>query len=58
MGFLMPKAPAMPQMVMPEVKDVPNYEDEERKLTEAKELKEATRKEKVEDLLFLQALMV
>tara|TARA_R110002124_G_scaffold79377_2_gene211164 strand:- start:451 stop:678 length:228 start_codon:yes stop_codon:yes gene_type:complete len=46
MGFLMPKAPAMPQMVMPEVKDVPNYEDEERKLTEAKELKEATRKRK------------
>ena len=27
----MPKAPAMPQLTLPEVKDVPNYEDEARK---------------------------
>ena len=27
----MPKMPAMPQLKLPEVKDVPNYEDEARK---------------------------
>ena len=26
-----PKMPAMPQLTLPEVKDVPNYEDEARK---------------------------
>ena len=31
MSFLMPKMPSPPAMVMPEVKDVPNYDDEERK---------------------------
>ena len=29
--LFMPKAPAMPQLILPEVKDVPNYEDEARK---------------------------
>ena len=29
--IFMPKPPPMPQIVLPEVKDVPNYEDEERK---------------------------
>ena len=27
----MPKSPSMPQIILPEVKDVPDYEDEERK---------------------------
>jgi hypothetical protein len=27
----MPKMPSMPQITLPEVKDVPNYEDEARK---------------------------
>ena len=29
--LFMPKTPAMPQLTLPEVKDVPNYEDEARK---------------------------
>ena len=29
--IFMPKPPPMPQIVLPEVKDVPNYEDEARK---------------------------
>ena len=29
--LFMPKMPAMPQLTLPEVKDVPNYEDEARK---------------------------
>ena len=37
--IFMPKAPPMPQFVLPEVADVPNYEDEERK-------KEAAEKER------------
>tara|TARA_R110000868_G_scaffold334044_1_gene594728 strand:- start:508 stop:741 length:234 start_codon:yes stop_codon:yes gene_type:complete len=41
-----PKMPAMPVMKMPEVADVPNYDDEERKLQAAKDLKEAARNRK------------
>ena len=29
--MFMPKMPALPQLELPEVKDVPNYEDEARK---------------------------
>ena len=29
--LFMPKMPSMPQITLPEVKDVPNYEDEARK---------------------------
>ena len=41
-----PKAPKMPTMVMPEPADVPNYDDEQRKIDEARELKEALLKRK------------
>jgi hypothetical protein len=37
MSFLMPKIPSPPPLVMPETKDVPNYDDEAR----AKETREA-----------------
>ena len=41
MSFLaklfMPKMPAMPQLTLPEVADVPNYEDEARKKEAAEE---------------------
>ena len=42
----MPKMPAPPAMVMPEVKDVPNYDDADRKAAEreALELSEAKRR--------------
>ena len=33
----MPKMPPMPQLTLPEVKDVPNYEDEARKKEAAEE---------------------
>jgi len=38
-----PKMPVMPVMKMPEVADVPNYDDEERKLEAARDLKLAAR---------------
>jgi len=38
--LFMPKMPSMPQITLPEVKDVPNYEDEARK----KEAEEDERK--------------
>ena len=41
-----PKIPAMPVMKMPEVADVPNYDDEQRKIDAAKDLKDAARKRK------------
>tara|TARA_R110000824_G_scaffold4545_1_gene21902 strand:+ start:1580 stop:1801 length:222 start_codon:yes stop_codon:yes gene_type:complete len=46
MSFLMPKMPSPPAMVMPEVKDVPNYDDADRKKAEreALELSEAKRR--------------
>ena len=49
MSFLMPRMPAMPApppLVMPEVKDVPNYDDEARKLAERAELEASERKRK------------
>ena len=46
MSFLMPKMPSIPPLVMPEVKDVPNYDDEERKKTERAELEASERKRK------------
>jgi len=42
----MPKAPRMPQIIMPEPAEVPNYEDEQRKIDAARELKEASLKRK------------
>tara|TARA_R100001377_G_C3171609_1_gene103273 strand:- start:684 stop:920 length:237 start_codon:yes stop_codon:yes gene_type:complete len=44
--LFMPKAPSMPQMVMPKVADVPNYDDEERKIEAARELESTMRKRK------------
>ena len=41
-----PKMPAMPQITLPEVKDVPSYEDEARKLAERAELEASERKRK------------
>jgi len=46
MSFLMPKMPAPPQMIMPEVKEVPNYQDEEREKAERAKLEAAERKRK------------
>ena len=40
----MPKMPTPPPMVMPEVKDVPNYEDEARKKSEREALEASERK--------------
>ena len=42
--LFMPKAPRMPTIVMPDPKDVPNFDDEQRKLDEARELKDAALK--------------
>jgi len=39
-----PKMPTMPQIVMPEVKDVPNFDDEQRKIDAARDLKDAALK--------------
>ena len=44
--LFMPKAPRMPQIIMPEPAEVPNYEDEQRKIDAARELKEASLKRK------------
>jgi len=38
-----PKAPKMPVIQMPDPADVPNYDDEQRKLDEARLLKEASK---------------
>ena len=46
MSFLMPKFPSPPAMVMPEVKDVPNYSDEERKKEQRLALEASERKRK------------
>ena len=40
----MPKMPAPPAMVMPEVKDVPNYDDADRKKAEREALEASERK--------------
>ena len=42
--LFMPKAPRMPTIIMPDPKDVPNFDDEQRKLDEARELKDAALK--------------
>ena len=42
----MPKMPSPPAMVMPEVKDVPNYSDEERKKEQRLALEASERKRK------------
>ena len=44
MSFLMPKPPPMPQMVMPDTKDVPNYDDEARKKEQREALEASERK--------------
>ncbi len=41
-----PKIPAPPPIVMPEPADVPDYEDEERKAAEEKEMLDAERRRK------------
>ena len=41
-----PKMPAMPEIKMPEVADVPNYDDEQRKIDAARDLQEAAKKRK------------
>ena len=46
MSFLMPKMPSPPAMVMPEVKDVPNYDDEEREKEKRTALEASERKRK------------
>ena len=46
MSFLMPKMPPVPALVMPEVKDVPNYDDEERKKEQRTALEASERKRK------------
>ena len=44
--LFMPKAPKMPTIVMPTPAEVPNYDDEQRKIDEARELKNAALKRK------------
>jgi len=44
--LFMPKAPTMPKFVLPEPAEVPNYDDEQRKIDQARELKEASLKRK------------
>ena len=44
--FKAPKIPAPPPIVMPEEKDVPDYEDEARKKAAADELRATERKRK------------
>ena len=41
-----PKIPAPPPIVMPKVEDAPDYEDEERKAAEEKEMLDAERRRK------------
>jgi len=44
--LFMPKAPPMPQIILPETKDVPDYEDEERKKEAAEEERRRARARK------------
>ena len=46
MSFLLPKMPSPPALVMPEVKDVPNYEDEAREKETREALEASERKRK------------
>ena len=44
MSFLMPKMPSPPALVQPEIKDVPNYDDEARKKEQREALEASERK--------------
>jgi hypothetical protein len=44
MSFLMPKMPSPPALVLPETRDVPNFEDEDRKKAEREALEASERK--------------
>ena len=44
--LFMPKMPSMPQIIMPEPGEVPNYDDEQRKIDAARDAKEAARNRK------------
>jgi len=44
--LFMPKMPSMPEIKFPEPAEVPNYDDEERKLQAARDAKEAARNRK------------
>ena len=44
--LFMPKMPSMPVMKMPEVAEVPNYDDEQRKIDAARDLKDTMRNRK------------
>ena len=44
MSFLMPKMPSPPALVQPDIKDVPNYDDADRKKAEREALEESERK--------------
>ena len=46
MSFLMPKMPSPPALVMPEVKEVPNYQDEAREKEAREALAASERKRK------------
>ena len=46
MSFLMPKMPSPPPLVMPEVKDVPNYDSEAREKEARQALEASERKRK------------
>ena len=46
MSFLMPKMPAPPPLVMPEVKEVPKLKDEDREKEQRLELEASERKRK------------
>ena len=44
--LFMPKMPQMPEIKMPEVAEVPNYDDEQTKIEAAKNLKQTMRNRK------------
>ena len=46
MKLFMPKMPSMPIMKLPEIADVPNYDDEQRKIDAARDLKDTMRNRK------------
>ena len=46
MSFLMPKMPSIPQMVMPEIREVPNLVDEDREKEQRLALEASERKRK------------
>ena len=46
MSFLMPKMPSPPALILPETKDVPNYDDEAREKETREALEASQRKRK------------